>query len=561
MPKEKKRAYSYLRMSRPEQIRGDSLRRQLSAAQKYAENKGLELVDDMRDIGVSAFRGKNATEGALAGFLKAVEEEKIPAGSYLLVENLDRLSRQAVSKALTQFLSLINAGIIITTLGDGEPREYSQETIDRDYAQLMISLVIMSKAYQESADKSARLAAAWQEKRRAAREENKRLSKIAPAWLTPTMPSGWKVVQDRAQIVERIFEESAAGLGAMTIARRLTESGVESWGKSDGWHPSTVKKILHNDAVRGLFQAHKLVNGMRVPEGEPIPDYYPRIISDELFYRARSGLISRRSGAAGRKASGFSNLFSGLARCASCGGPMHYINKGAPPKGGAYLQCDRARRGAGCNAKQLFNYQRVEEGVILKMNDEVVQSVFHFKNEQRAALESEIFRVDAERADIVRKQNKMLSLFLDANADDAIAKALEKTRTKIAELDRERKRLTDNISSQQLDLQDGDSFQTLALNKLSEINRLDNEAEIYKERARIHKLLKSAIMKVFCGITDDTKFVYAVFSNDEQACIILDSNSNCIFAAAEEIGARIRSVHFPHLQPKVIQKHEVIIAG
>jgi hypothetical protein len=52
------------------------------------------------DLGVSAYRGKNAEAGRLADFLVAVEDGIVPRGSYLLVESLDRISRQAARKAL-----------------------------------------------------------------------------------------------------------------------------------------------------------------------------------------------------------------------------------------------------------------------------------------------------------------------------------------------------------------------------------------------------------------------------------------------------------------------------
>jgi DNA invertase Pin-like site-specific DNA recombinase len=85
------RAYSYLRMSTAEQIRGDSLRRQLEQSRDYAAKHGMTLVEDLRDIGISAFHGANAAEGALGLFLAAVKAEKVEAGSYLLVESLVRL--------------------------------------------------------------------------------------------------------------------------------------------------------------------------------------------------------------------------------------------------------------------------------------------------------------------------------------------------------------------------------------------------------------------------------------------------------------------------------------
>lgn len=55
-------AYSYVRMSTTAQMKGDSLRRQSDPARKYALENGLTLVEDfdLKDIGLSAYSGKNA---------------------------------------------------------------------------------------------------------------------------------------------------------------------------------------------------------------------------------------------------------------------------------------------------------------------------------------------------------------------------------------------------------------------------------------------------------------------------------------------------------------------
>jgi DNA invertase Pin-like site-specific DNA recombinase len=58
------------------------------------------LVENYRDLGVSAFRGKNADHGALKAFLDRVESGLIQPGSYLIVESLDRLSRTDITYAL-----------------------------------------------------------------------------------------------------------------------------------------------------------------------------------------------------------------------------------------------------------------------------------------------------------------------------------------------------------------------------------------------------------------------------------------------------------------------------
>ena len=54
------------------------------------------LDESLRDIGVSAFKGKNAIKGALKKFIELVEAGRIEKGSILILESLDRLSRQQV---------------------------------------------------------------------------------------------------------------------------------------------------------------------------------------------------------------------------------------------------------------------------------------------------------------------------------------------------------------------------------------------------------------------------------------------------------------------------------
>src|SRR5262249_43539901 len=89
------KTYSYIRFSTPEKASGDSHRRQAELSNRYAEEQVLNLDTflSLCDLGVSGFTGENRRKGALALFLKAVETGKVPAGSFLLVESLDRLSR------------------------------------------------------------------------------------------------------------------------------------------------------------------------------------------------------------------------------------------------------------------------------------------------------------------------------------------------------------------------------------------------------------------------------------------------------------------------------------
>ena len=152
----KPKAYSYIRFSTPEQGKGDTLRRQESEAEKYAEEHGLTLDESQKfkDLGKSGYKGFNRIHGALKEFIDLVEQGKIPKGSVLIVEHLDRLSREKVSDALTLFMNLIQKGIKIVTLQDN--MEYDKKSIDKNSLQLLISITLMSAAHDESSKKIKR---------------------------------------------------------------------------------------------------------------------------------------------------------------------------------------------------------------------------------------------------------------------------------------------------------------------------------------------------------------------------------------------------------------------
>jgi DNA invertase Pin-like site-specific DNA recombinase len=166
------RAFSYLRMSTPGQLRGDSLHRQLTAAREYVEKHGLDLLeaDQLRDIGVSAFKGDNVAEGAALGrFMAAVRSGRIATGSYLLVEDLDRLSRQAIFNSLALVVELVTSGIVVVTLSNG--KRYDTTTGPGD---LIMSIISMERAHDESRMKSYHKKNSWKAARERAHEKCQR---------------------------------------------------------------------------------------------------------------------------------------------------------------------------------------------------------------------------------------------------------------------------------------------------------------------------------------------------------------------------------------------------
>ena len=208
------KAYSYLRMSTVKQLKGDSLRRQLQASKNYVEENDLILVESIRDIGISAYEGENIKSGFLGIFIKAVENGDVEEGSVLIIESIDRLSRETPITAFQQFSAIINSGIKIVTLSDNQ--EYTKDSLKQNVGQLYMLIGSMQRANEESEVKSQRLKAVWKNKRKNIKSQ--KLTGRIPAWLSGDKSSKeFDVIQEKASCVRHIFKMCIDGYGTYSI--------------------------------------------------------------------------------------------------------------------------------------------------------------------------------------------------------------------------------------------------------------------------------------------------------------------------------------------------------
>jgi DNA invertase Pin-like site-specific DNA recombinase len=357
-PKSAPRAYSYLRFSTPEQRKGDSLRRQTALADEYARRHGLALDTELslRDLGVSAFRGDNAALGALGAFRRAVSDGLVPKGSFLLVENLDRISRDKAHKAVRILEEIVEAGVTVVTLNDG--KQWTEASLDG--ADFLLAILLFMRGNEESDTKSKRLKAAWVGKReRAANGEIQTIR--VPAWIRAD-GSGAKdsrnaklsLIVERADLIRRMFKMFLAGTGKKAIAETFNRERIPTWGAGKGrapaayWHQTYVFKILTSPTVTGRFVPHlERHEGKFIREPQkPIEGYYPRVVDDETFQRVQSLCASRRQSV---RSGHVASIVAGLARCPKCDSTMTRVFKGAAERAGApKLVCVKAKAGAGC---------------------------------------------------------------------------------------------------------------------------------------------------------------------------------------------------------------------
>jgi DNA invertase Pin-like site-specific DNA recombinase len=316
-------AYSYLRFSRPEQARGDSRPRQGEGPAEWCARNGIRLdtTTTLHDLGKSAFKkGKhrqaqaestmarllnpadlvNPDRRGLAAFLELIRQGKVPRGAYLIIENLDRLSRDDAIPATHLLTGILLAGVRVVQL---EPELVL--TDKSDTFEIMRAILELSRGNSESAMKSKRLREVWGDKKRQARE-GRPMSHRLPGWLqlqgATRIPGAggrerWSFEQARivpipahAATVRRIFEMAAGGYGMKRIVDTLTREKVPTPGRSQKWNRAYVRNILNDRRALGEHQP-------RHPDGSTdgpvIKGFYPAIVDEDLFLQARADAAQR----------------------------------------------------------------------------------------------------------------------------------------------------------------------------------------------------------------------------------------------------------------------------
>lgn len=384
------KAYSYLRWSSDPQTKGDSLRRQLEATRAICDSNKWELVETLPvDAAISAFRGDNIQNGSLAGFRNAVENAVIKTPCVLVVEAFDRLTRESLRVARNLFEELLVKDVQICTANNG--KVYDKSSLDNPM-EVMMSLFEMNAAHEYSKSLGRRSRAAWKRKKSEAKN-GILLTRKLPAWIG--IKTGSKetkdlfLIEERAEVVRRIFREYLLGKGSRTIAYTLTKERIKPFGKCEAWNVSSVFKILKSKTTIGIYQPeYHESKTRRIPEGDPIEDYYPAAIDRDTFLRAQKRLLDKYTPRGPRK--NLYNLFTGLLFCKCCGGKM-VLKTGAVTKARQTpyirLVCARAFRGSGCKYKTV-HYWMVEHSIVGFIGSEIQKILLPENQKKNATLEA-----------------------------------------------------------------------------------------------------------------------------------------------------------------------------
>ena len=506
------KAYSYIRFSTKGQIEGRSLKRQLESAEEYANSNRLALQSlSFRDLGVSGYKGKNSSDGELGKFIEAVKEGVIEQGSYLLIESFDRMSRQPVETSLMLLMTIVDLDITVVTLMDRQVYKKGEMNMQA----LMISLVSMSRAHEESATKSKRVGDAWHKKQSRAISEP--MGSPLPAWLHYSNDRKEILVSiEKAVVIKYIFLLSAEGYGRAAIVRKLNDDGISPIGsRATKWHLSYITKVLNGRTALGEYHPH-VTNalGKREPTGEVIKDYYPAIIDESLWYKSQAGIKSRRVGSTGSIKKGVTkNIFSGFISC-ECGSSVQFVNKGSSSKGGYYLVCSLARHGGGC--KYTSHRYYYTQWVILIALQKLL-TPYAKKPEDT----SKTMRLEGEMITLQKQVDELIQDIDENGFSTYISKAIREKESRISEVSRE---LTDIQAAKAVN------------NESIDLTELTGNINEQSERLKLHQHLKRQLKTIV--LYPSKKSIDILVNEGDDIHLSYDENTE-IWTSGDEMSFKV----------------------
>jgi len=353
----KKLAISYARVSSGAQATEDKsgIERQAAAINRWLQqHPNYELDREVHHV------GSGAKAGRFEWFIQELQQGRLPQGTCLVVEKISRFSREPVTDVFKTLMRLFDAGgaIAACELG-GEP----MTNFNAKDGSVFMLLGAIQRARGELEERQDRKRGSDAMKRRLiaegskpfkARAKGKRCASY-PFWLDFDEKTDQFKPNDHAKWVHDIFLW-AQEVGAVTIARRLTENGVKQvTNRRKPISPAHVTTILRDRAVLGERQ--HLTRGRR-PSGDPVPGVYPPIVQTDEWRLAWDAINARNNKQAPIAHRQLRNLFEGRIFCAHCQGRIGYGTSRCTLASGErkvyyYLRCNTHYKDrSGCPAPQ-----------------------------------------------------------------------------------------------------------------------------------------------------------------------------------------------------------------
>lgn len=382
-----RKCFLYSRVSSDAQILGDGLGRQEDKLKQYllqnAERLNLSTTDyeilvDSGVSGWSGWKGNNMGDTAALGQLFMRVESSEIDDSVLIVESLDRFSRENPFRVAGYISKLAEHGIDIIDVEQnlviGPSNPWSST----------ISSIIANRAHEESTLKSKRIKAAWDSRRKKAKESGQYMIKNTPFWID--VLDDKYVVNANASIVREIFDLYLQGYGSFTIAKKMNEVGKIIRDKR--WSTPKICALLRNPRCNGDFISNSLERnyekGTSTSTEHVIKGLYPKIVTDDEFalvLNRLDGNHKNRRVRNNRKVT----ILNGLLKCSICGGALTVRTAGAY----RYVGCLKTIEKGGCYAKPM-RYDALEKIIVNHIRNMDIGQVYESNNSKEFQLQSRI---------------------------------------------------------------------------------------------------------------------------------------------------------------------------
>ena len=483
-----KKCYPYVRFSSTRQEDGSTRQRQNELIDAFVSKHGLEVDRHLEDAGTSAYHGKNASaEGVLGQFLREVRMGEIEKGSYLLIENFDRLSRDKIVRSNKIFTDLLFAGVRIVILD--RDKVYDAENLD--FGDWINALVEFERANAESKRKSNFSSKAWNYNREKMRS-GEIVTKKVPTWLK---------VENNAFVIDYEKVERINTLFKLSLSKGLQEATREyNELYSEKLAIHQTQYLLSNRKLIGEHSPQKIhydesAQLKRKDAGDPISNYYPVVVDEKLFYQVQEVIKSRKP-FSGRYSNQRYNVFRDLVVCKACGGTIRYMNKGERD----YFICTNSMTGK-CVLNSHFGQLSIRGKKLFSMFFAFTAglniSALLEENTQAEELKSQTMKLEAKRTQITQRlenfKAEVKTMILEGktipSTYNELITELESNRTNIdQEIESNTKKLDQIYTSEK-------SFSNLKSNDISTV-LYDRSDEAIEKRVKYNAELKKIIRTI-----------------------------------------------------------------
>ena len=297
----------------------------------------------------------------------------------------------------------------------------------------------------------------------------------------------------KAQIVKRIFSETAGGKGGLTdVVKDLNREGIAG-PQGKGWTKTTVHKILSNEAYTGTLVWGR--NSSRNMKPIRVENAWPAIVDKDTFEKAQSMLKSRSFAKMHPRRVASHYLLSGLIKCGYCG--KAFVGQDAKSGKINYYVCGTLlKKGAGSCPSHYINSQKFEGLVISKirahiLTEENLKELVRLVNEEMDAAATEYRdRLDNILEEIVDVNHRLDRLYDAIETGkltlDDLSPRIKQLKERKDQLESHRWELEWQLKERKVELADIETVTRY----VNDLRNLLNESKIAERKAFIKSFVK-----------------------------------------------------------------------